>query len=58
MNFIRYNPETGAILSIGFMDPIHIQSDIDAGNHILFINEEINDQDWVVNLETKQIEKK
>jgi hypothetical protein len=58
MNFIRYNPDTGTILSIGFMDISHIQISIDAGEPILFLDKEINDSDWHVNLATKQIEPK
>jgi hypothetical protein len=38
------------------MDINHIQSNIDAGEPMLYLDKDINDTDWRVNLQTKQIE--
>lgn len=58
MNFLRYNSSTGAITSLGYMDQEHIQAEIDNGLPTLHLDKEIDDQNWIVNLETKQIEPK
>lgn len=39
MNFVRYNPETGELTCIGYMDVEHIQAEIDAGEPTLLLSE-------------------
>jgi hypothetical protein len=58
MNFIRYNPDTGNITGIGYMDPEHVQREIDKGEPTLFIDHEFDRLQFKVNLTTKQIEPK
>ena len=58
MNFIRYNPETGDLTGTGFMDPVHVQAEIDAGLPTLFADNIISLDGWRVNLESKELESK
>lgn len=58
MNFIRYDPETGNLTNTGYMDPLHVQAEIDEGLPTLFADNIINLDAWKVNLQTKQLEPK
>lgn len=58
MNFIRYDQETGNLTNTGYMEPIHVQAEIDAGLPTLFADNIINIDAWRVNLQTKQLEQK
>lgn len=37
MNFVRYDPDTGGITSVGYMSVEHIQAEIDAGKPTLLL---------------------
>lgn len=58
MNFVRYDPETGALTCVGYMDIGHIQAEIDAGEPtILLLNPLYFDISTKrVNLKTKLLE--
>lgn len=53
-NFIRYNPSTGDVIDYGYMEPIYIQEEIDAGKPTLFASN-VYDFNWRVDLATMQI---
>lgn len=55
MNFVRYNPQTGAIVEYGYMEPIYIQEEIDAGKPTLFAQNVYDFDTWKVDLATKTI---
>lgn len=58
MNFIRYNPETGDILSIGWMCQQFVDQEILEGNPTITFDGYIEHGKWRVNLETKELEPK
>jgi hypothetical protein len=58
MNFLRFDPATGQILEIGYMEQVFIQQEIDDGKSTMFFQGYITRDGWQINLETKQIEEK
>lgn len=56
MNFIRYNPETGDILSIGWMSQEFIDQEISEGKSTIAFDGYIEHGKWKVNLTTKELE--
>ena len=55
--FVRYDPETGNILSQGFMEERHIESLIESGQSILIVDAPLeNMSSFKINLETGKIE--
>jgi len=56
MNFVRYDPSTGEILSIGWSSPESVQAEIDAGLPTLSFSEPIQWGQYRINLSTKQLE--
>ena len=56
MNFVRYDPQTGVITSMGWGRAESVQEEIDQGLPTLAVDQVIEWGKWQVNLETKQIE--
>lgn len=56
MNFLRYDVSNGAITSVGYMPDRFVQQEIDAGNPVLFIDQDYDYLFWRVNLQTKELE--
>lgn len=56
MNFLRFDPVTGQILEIGYMEEKYIQQEIDEGKSTMFQQGYITRDGWCVNLETKELE--
>jgi hypothetical protein len=56
MNFLRFEPTTGKILEIGYMEDVFIQKEIDDGKSTMFFQGYITLTGHCVNLETKEIE--
>ena len=58
MNFVRFDPETGMLTCMGYMDVVHIQAEIDAGKPTLLLKEPayFSLGDKRVNLETLTLE--
>ena len=54
MNFVRYDPQTGAIVVYGQMEDIYVQQEIDEGKPTMFA-QNIYDFNWKVDLTTMQI---
>lgn len=55
--FVRYDPETGNILSQGFMEERHIESLIQSGQSILIVDAPLENMSSLkINLETGKIE--
>ena len=55
MNFVRYNPDTGAILEIGYMHPSLVQQEIDEGKPTVFFDGYITRETFCVDLDTKEL---
>lgn len=56
MNFVRYNPQTGAIVDYGYMEVQYIEAEIAAGKPTLFASNIYDFFSHKVNLETKELE--
>lgn len=56
MNFVRYDPVTGVITSMGWAQEEAVQAEIDAGGSIIAVDQVIEWGKWQVNVETKQLE--
>lgn len=58
MNFIRYNPNTGDIVNVGWMASEFVEAEIYHGEPTLLFDGYIEQDKWRVNLDTKQLEPK
>lgn len=58
MMYVTYDKDTGNIVSFGYMDKVHIETQINKGHPLLIVDREITDDQWRVDLDTKQLVKR
>lgn len=57
MNFLRYDPETGAVKEVGWNEISSIEAEIASGAHVLVHDGSVQLYGWRINLQTMQPEK-